>query len=377
MISIISSAAKTRHNRGMRSLGKHNGLLGAGERAVRELPPAAFSFVMATGIVSVAALRLHLSLFAQAFLGIAAVGYVVLIATFALKLILFRQEVLSDFQNPQKAPGFFTLVAGTSVLGVGLLKVFPLQQAALILWCFASFLYTFLIYGFLMTLITKKKADVQVQAVNGTWLLLVVGLQSISVLATALHASGVVLPLFLPIACFLVGISMYLFMLALVVGRILFLPVEPEQVIPPYWIMMGAAAISTLAGSELTLACRLETSPISYLSFIEGTTVSIWAIAVSWIPLLLCLGIWRHVLRRVRLNYEVGLWSIVFPLGMFTASSHSISKSQHYSWLPPLLPYFFCAAAAAWALVAAGFLKSQQEKFGQNQAKPSADGVGA
>lgn len=297
-------------------------------------------------------------LVSQAFLMIAAVGYLALLTMLLLKLTFFTKDAWGDFNNPHKAPGFFTLVAGTSVLGVGLTKIMSMPQAATILWYFASILYTFLIYGFLLNMITKSNQEGHIQSVNGTWLLLVVGLQSISVLATTLHGSGILLDLQIPISCFLIGISMYMFMLFLVISRILFLQIEPEQLIPPYWIMMGAAAISTLAGSDLTLACRQQGTPVTYLPFLEGTTVLIWTVALSWIPLLLCLGIWRHGVRRVKLNYEVGLWSIVFPLGMLTASSHSLSKSQHLPWLASALPYLFLVALVAWSLVAFGFLTS-------------------
>ncbi|MFJ9591104.1 hypothetical protein [Streptomyces acidicola] len=34
------------------------------------------------------------------------------------------------------------------------------------------------------------------------------------------------------------------------------------------------------------------------------------------LPLLLALGVWRHVLRRVPLRYELGWWNLVFPVGM-------------------------------------------------------------
>lgn len=342
----------------MTSRGHQSELHGCLTRIIQRLPPAAFSFVMATGIVAVAARRLQLNLIDQAFFTIAAAGYVVLLTMLLLKLAFFPKEVLGDFKNPQKAPGFFTLVAGTSVFGVGLIKIVSMPQTALILWYFASILYSLLIYAFLLSLITNADREGLLTAVNGTWLLLVVGLQSISVLATTLHGSGILLDLQIPISCFLIGISMYMFVLFLVVGRILFLQIEPEQLIPPYWIMMGAAAISTLAGSELTLACRLQSPPISYLPFLEGTTVSIWTVAVSWIPLLLCLGIWRHGLKRVKLSYEIGLWSIVFPLGMLAASSHSLSKSQHLPWLATVLPYMFLTAAVAWSLVALRFLLS-------------------
>ena len=41
---------------------------------------------------------------------------------------------------------------------------------------------------------------------------------------------------------------LYIWLIALIFYRIMFLPLTPADLTPPYWINMGAMAISTLGG---------------------------------------------------------------------------------------------------------------------------------
>ena len=67
---------------------------------------------------------------------------------------------------------------------------------------------------------------------------------------------------------------------------------------PPYWINMGAVAITTLAGARLIIAAPGWTMLNELVPFLKGFTLFFWAAATWWIPLLLALGFWRHVYKR-------------------------------------------------------------------------------
>jgi tellurite resistance protein TehA-like permease len=84
---------------------------------------------------------------------------------------------------------------------------------------------------------------------------------------------------------------------------------------------------------------------------VAGLSVVLWAFGTWLIPLLLAAGAWRHLLRRVQLAYEPGLWSIVFPVGMYGVASHELGSVLSVSWLVTLGRYEAWLGLAVWAVV--------------------------
>ncbi|MBS1252690.1 MAG: putative membrane protein [Anaerolineales bacterium] len=78
---------------------------------------------------------------------------------------------------------------------------------------------------------------------------------------------------------------------------------SPETLTPPYWINMGAVAITTLAGATLMLNTSQWTFLGEILPFLKGFTLFFWATGTWWIPLLFILGAWRHLYKRFPLGY--------------------------------------------------------------------------
>ena len=60
---------------------------------------------------------------------------------------------------------------------------------------------------------------------------------------------------------------------------------SPSDLAPPYWINMGAVAISTLAGSLLVAAAPQSPLLTELLPFLKGLTLLFWATATWWIPM--------------------------------------------------------------------------------------------
>jgi len=50
------------------------------------------------------------------------------------------------------------------------------------------------------------------------------------------------------------------------------------------------------------------------------------------------------------------LWSVVFPLGMYSVATLSFSKVAHLSFMEPLSRFMLWVALAAWVAVAAAFV---------------------
>jgi tellurite resistance protein TehA-like permease len=130
----------------------------------------------------------------------------------------------------------------------------------------------------------------------------------------------------------------------------------PATLSPSYWILMGATGITVLAGSDiLTLPATLPA--ISAIAgFVKGICFVFWSFGTWWIPLLIVLGLWRHVLRQWPLRYDPSLWIVVFPIGMYGVATLSFGKAAGLSFMEPLSRGVLWVAIAAWLLVAAAGL---------------------
>ena len=99
------------------------------------------------------------------------------------------------------------------------------------------------------------------------------------------------LPLFVALSFWLVGSMLYIWLIAFIFHRILFLPLPPGELTPPYWINMKAMAISTLAGVSLVSEASRMPLLTKLLPFLKGMTLLFWATGTWWIPILLALGL--------------------------------------------------------------------------------------
>jgi tellurite resistance protein TehA-like permease len=313
--------------------------------AVRELDPSVFAFVMATGIVSVGLHELAAGVLPAALLVVAMVGYVALWIAFGLRLRRWQSKVLTDLLGA-RAFSLLTVVAASNVISSALVTDKP--PAAAILFGVGVVLWLLLGYGLPLVWITSPGRGFRLEQVNGTWFHWVVSTQSVAVAAASLASSGLGAEFgLLALVCWAVGLMLYVLIAALVLARLLLRAVEPVELIPAYWIFMGAAAITVLAGMRLLrLPPFLVPRPL-----LTGISTVLLSFATWLIPLLLALGVWRHLVRRFRLGYSTGLWSLVFPVGMYGVASHELGQAAHVRWLAALGSIVSWTAAVVWAAV--------------------------
>jgi tellurite resistance protein TehA-like permease len=327
---------------------------------IESLPPGSFAFVMATGIVAIA-LDLHGFHEIGEILGaVNWVGYSLLTALTVLRLIFYRAAVAEDFSHHLRGPGFLTLVAGTSVLGAQCVVIEQMQVVATILWYWALGLWIVILYAFLIVMAVDERKPSLGSGINGGWNLLTVATQSIVVLGGLIGARAAPLPAFqfIFLAMFLAGGLLYLMTITLIFYRVSFFEVTPKEFGPLYWIDMGGAAISVLAGA--TLLQRADTWPIlhHYAPFLAGATVCFWAAGTFWIPFLFGMLGWRYLVRKDAFIYEVGLWGMVFPLGMYATSTFELARAENLEFLEPLSVIFAFVGFAAWLVTGGALLMS-------------------
>ncbi|HLX49606.1 MAG TPA: tellurite resistance/C4-dicarboxylate transporter family protein [Streptosporangiaceae bacterium] len=332
-------------------------LPGRAATAARNLHPGYFAFVMATGIISTGTFLSGPPWLSRGLLIAAAAGLVVLTAALAVRVTFFRSSLVADIKAADRVFGFFTIVAGLDVLAVRLAAAgHPLATA--ILSGLAAAVWLLLTYGVPASLLLTRAHDSVLGGVNGTWLLWVVGTQSLSIAASVLipawpSQSGLLGPVAVGLWC--IGLVLYLLLVSLILLRWLTVAMTPEALGPPYWILMGATAITVFAGARIlglpaTLAVTRATR-----GFVEGFSFALWAFGTWWIPLLIVLGLWRHVRHHWPLSYEPPLWSVVFPLGMYSVATLAYGQAAHLPFMPPLAHVMLWVAVAAWVLVAATF----------------------
>lgn len=353
------------------------------DRAAAGLHPAYFSLVMATGIVSLAAWiesggaggHGMLAALARGMFWLNLVFFAALWALTLIRLTRHRSRLIADFSDHNKSVGFFTMVPGACVLGTQALLIGGMTSLAWGLWILGTILWAVLTYTIFTVLTVKSVKPSLADGISGGWLLSVVATQAVAVLAGQLagaagaegieghgHGEGL---LFIALVMWLGGAMLYIWIIALIFYRYTFFPFKPSDLAPPYWINMGAMAISTLAGATLILAVKDVGGRDAGLAggglvrdlfpFIKGAMLVFWATATWWIPMLLILGVWRHIVKRFPLRYDPLYFGAVFPLGMYSVATARMDSAID---LPPslgVLPPVFCyVSLAAWALAVAG-----------------------
>jgi tellurite resistance protein TehA-like permease len=276
-----------------------------------------------------------------------------------VRVVRFPARLLDDLFDHQRAPGFFTLIAGTCVLTTQTALVERGVVIAAALWWLGLGLWFLIMYAFFTAVTVRQRKPTLARGINGAWLIAAVATQSIVV------SRGAIDGLFAPpapiqllcVAMFMIGSMLYLAIIPLIFYRLTFVRLASRDFSPPYWINMGAVAITTLAGA--TLMMRVGRWPVldQVAPFLPGFTLFFWAAATWWIPLLIALMVWRYVVRREVPRYEPALWGMVFPLGMYTTATFQLSRATHLGFLARIPEVFIYIALTAWLIAFTGLLR--------------------
>ncbi|HMN11987.1 MAG TPA: tellurite resistance/C4-dicarboxylate transporter family protein [Bellilinea sp.] len=327
--------------------------------SVETLFPGYFAMVMATGIVSIACHLHEMERFAWWLLFINIGSYIILWVLTLARIAFFTQRFTTDLADHAKGPGFFTMIASTCVLGSQLDLIAGNTTVALYLLAFGLVLWTLITYSFYTAVTTKSLKPTIQRGLNGTWLIPIVGTQSIVVLGTILSdqfGRFTEIVLFFTLSMYLFGVMLYILVMSLIFYRWTFVRMQPNELTPPYWINMGALAITTLASATLILNAARWEFLTEIMPFLKGMTLFTWAAGTWWIPLLFILGAWRHMVMRYPLRYDPQYWSMVFPLGMYTTCTFQMAKAFGIDFIYSIPQYFIYLAIAGWLAAFLGLL---------------------
>ncbi len=333
------------------------------------LTPGYFAGVMGTGIVSIGAQLIGQTIIASVLFWLAIVFYVALVTLNAWRFAGYRQYMSDDFHDPSRAFGFFTFIAATNVIAAMLVGI-GLVAPAVALLIVAVLAWLVLGYVIPWTAVLGNPRRPMLDAANGTWFIWVVASQSIAVVAAGLEPllhSGLRQGLtILAVFAWSVGIVLYASCAVFVVLRMMLYTLEPKHLDPPYWVAMGAVAITVVAGARIV---EMDEAPMIDVTreLIAGLSVIFWAFATWLIPVLLAAGVWRHLVHRVPLVYVPTLWSFVFPMGMYAAASIYLGRADHLPVVEAIGTAWFWAGFGVWSLTAIGMGVDLTRRFAGTQ----------
>ena len=286
--------------------------------------PDVFAAVMATGIVSIAAEDHGLRVVSEVLIVVAAVALPVLM------VLVARAWRELDMRDPDVTIALFTYIAACAVVGA------RLAEHRFVLWALAGMA----LQGWLSlaplaarSMWRHRWTGLRDRA-HGGWELASVATSGLAIVSADLDI------VFWAVVFWILGIAVYLTMTGLVLWRAYHDASSPELVQPDVWILMGGAAIATLAGDHLHHA--LLPGPIA--DGVRAVTIGTWMVATLWIPLLVYVTVRRYA--------GVG-WPTVFPLGMYSSATYAMSVETGWRWFTSVSLAFFWIAFAAWLTVAA------------------------
>ncbi len=328
---------------------------------IKTFHPAYFALVMSTGIISIASNLLGFKGIAHGLFYINLIAYAAVLSLQVLRVKMFWSNLYNDLSNPKLSLVFFTSVAGTNVLGAQFVTVVNQPEVAKIFWYFGIFLWTIVSLSTFSILFLKCEQRIEV-VMHGGWLIATVGTQSVAVLGALLaptFGDTGSFVLFSSFVWWMIGSFIYMILITLIIYRLVFFKVSPDALVPPYWINMGALAITTLAGSILCINSPKIGGPYTdFIGFTKGLTLFFWSFGTWWIPFLIIIGIWKYIVNKTPFKYSPLYWGMVFPLGMYTACTIRLSQAIQIPFVANISSYFIYAAYAAWSFIFYNMIRS-------------------
>ena len=283
---------------------------------------------MATGIVSVAASLQGRPYVSDALFALACVAW------FALAGAVSRHARLAP-RRPRLQS--FALVAATAVLGARAMLA-GADAVALACWSLAFAVWLVLVWG------RPAGSDG-----TGSSLLIVVATESLGMLAALLARRWNEAFLVAACAAWLIGLGLYLW----VAGPISKTVRRTRRFAPDLWIVMGALAIATLAGTELLVGIRTLHALVGLMGWLRDVDLATWSLASLLIVPLVVAETWM----RSGWRYDARRWGFVFPLGMYAVATHTLGQAEQLAVLSEIGSVFFVIALAAWALATLGLVR--------------------
>lgn len=325
-------------------------LIGMGFRnLIEKLPPSAFSFTMSTGIISISAIIHNASFASEILFYIGLSGILLLGFLLALKFILKPHNLGKSLFSNEGIFGFFTISAGIDVMSTRLM-VSDFHQYDYVFFIFSmALMFLFLIV--FMTLAIKRVVSIESRSVTSDWLNIPVALEASAISASVYYQGISYAPPFIYVTILSLVITGLLFYVFININetRNLMRSGTEREFSGLFFINMGAAAIFSLASFELlNVSSLFGTQDIQTLLSLFSLAGGLYA--TIWLPVVF-IRFFVAVFRTREIRYRVSQWAIIFPLGMYSVTSHYLSEKYMFHGLFDILSYTaFFLALSAWII---------------------------
>jgi tellurite resistance protein TehA-like permease len=317
------------------------------------VPPASWTIVMASGVISIDLYDVHLPLLSALVFAFAAAVWVFLAVVLGVPLA--RRS--GRFRRLAHAPVSLAAVAATAVVGTRLV-LYDYRPIAAVLLAVAGIGWALLVVPVLRHWQTPTVGISFVLGVATDGVALLSATLAVVYRAGWLLDAGVVF--------LLLGLTSYAFTAArfdlrqLVVGH------------GDHWIAGGALAISTLCAAKLAQGAAALGRFGAQRDVLSDATLALWCLAMAWlVPLIV------GEVVRPRLGYDVRRWATVFPFGMYPACSFAVGQVTGIGGITTFGRVGTWVAVAAASLALAGLVRAvDRARPASAAATPSAAGEG-
>lgn len=272
----------------------------------------------------------------------------------AAQTVLFFKDVLEEILNPEKTLYFFTIVGAVSFLGICFSRMFHFHTTAQIFWYVSIGLWLIIsLSTFSILFLNRKSEDRRIKDVlHGGWFFATVGTQSTALLGIIVAEQTIKQALFIQvfsIALWSVGASLYLIFMALLILRLMFYQFDSNTLLSPYWMNIGAAAVTAITGAVLHQHIQTVGGALTdLLPFLKGVSLFFWSFGLWWVPFLIILAIRKLICSGEGFAFTVGYWEIAFALGLYADSTIHMVALFEGRYLVVISTAFAIACITIW-----------------------------
>lgn len=330
--------------------------------------PGWFSGVMGTAALATAAFRLPddagdvgtiSTAFGWMFFTLAVIGFLLILCVNAVKHTPWR-VIWHELRSRDRGPAY-AAVPGSVLMIVLALEagVTGLQDVPLVGWTLVGLTLVAALADLLFTLVffssaIANRGQIEDGALSGVWFMP----QTILLLSAAAFArltdsgSADLAAFTAPLAVMFLGAGMLLFLFigALVLGRLVSAPLAPASGVPAAWIMMSPSAAAALALIAVPLVTpTLLELPSSSVTPVTGLLAGMLVgFSVWWLLVVVLLTVSEG---RDALKFSPASWGYVFPLAAVAVASGGLAATWDSGLMIGLAVAMAILASISWIVI--------------------------